>query len=53
MAEERKGRATYESIPFKGMRKRFPWLFRASALRELSNPDELFIPTENSASQDQ
>lgn len=46
MAEERKGRATYESIPFKGMRKRFPWLFRGLGLRVLSNPDELFLSTE-------
>lgn len=46
MAEERKGRATYESIPFKGMRKRFPWLFQGLGLRALSNPDELFLPTE-------
>lgn len=47
MAEERKGKATYESIPFKGMRKRFPWLFQGLGLRALPNPDELFLPTEN------
>ena len=46
MAEERKGRAAYESIPFKGMRKRFPWLFKGLGLRALSNPDELFFHTE-------
>lgn len=46
MAEERKGRATFESIPFKGMRKRFPWLFKGLGLRDLTNPDELFLSTE-------
>jgi hypothetical protein len=46
MAEERKGRATFESIPFKGMRKRFPWLFQGLGLRVLPNPDELFLPSE-------
>ncbi len=46
MAEERKGRTTFESIPFKGMRKRFPWLFRGLGLRELANPDELFLASE-------
>jgi hypothetical protein len=46
MAEERKGRATFESIPFKGMRKRFPWLFKGLGLRDLNNPDELFLSSE-------
>lgn len=46
MAEERKGREIYESIPFKGMRKRLSWLFQGLGLRGLPNPDELFLPTE-------
>jgi len=46
MAEEKKGRATFESIPFKGMRKRFPWLFKGLGLRDLNDPDELFRPSE-------
>jgi len=46
MAEERKGRTSFESIPVKGMRKRFPWLFRGLGLRELPNPDGLFLSSE-------
>lgn len=46
MEEEKKGLATFESIPFKGMRKRFPWLFKGLELRDLTNPDALFLSSE-------
>lgn len=46
MAEARKGRLSFEYVPFKGMRKRLTWLFKGLGLRDLPNPDELFLPTE-------
>lgn len=46
MNEERKGQSSYESIPFKGMRRRLPWLFKGLGLRHLTNPDELFLLSE-------
>jgi hypothetical protein len=47
MADARKGRVTFESIPFKGMRKRLPWLFRGLGLRELhDDPDQIFRASE-------
>jgi hypothetical protein len=46
MAEERRGRVIFESIPFKGMRHRFQLLFKGLGLRDLTNPDDLFLPSE-------
>jgi len=47
MAEERRGRATFESIPFKGMRKRLGWLLRGLRLnRSDAAPDSMFSRTE-------
>jgi hypothetical protein len=47
MDAAKKGRVPFESIPFKGMRKRLCWLFRGLGLRELHDkPDQLFLPSE-------
>jgi hypothetical protein len=47
MAEAKRGRATFESIPFKGMRKRLGWLLRGLRLTKSdAPPDSMFSRSE-------